>query len=195
MTVALDDQPARIPATVRMLQERSRSIGFAMACEDRTGALLRTLAGAKPGGRLVELGTGTGIGTAWLLDGAGTDATLISVDLDADNIAIARGVIGDDPRVRFEVADAAAWLGAYNGRPFDLVFADCRPGKFTHRQDLLRHLAPGAIYVGDDLRPQPTWPADHQPRVDAFRSEMAAAPDLHVTLLDWASGLVLATRR
>jgi predicted O-methyltransferase YrrM len=34
-----------------------------------TGSLLRLLATAKPSGSILELGTGTGLATAWLLDG------------------------------------------------------------------------------------------------------------------------------
>jgi predicted O-methyltransferase YrrM len=36
-------------------------VGFTMASDAWTGALLRTLAAAKPGGSLLELGTGTGL--------------------------------------------------------------------------------------------------------------------------------------
>lgn len=41
--------------------------GFEMSCEPDTGALLRTLAAARPAARLLELGTGAGIGTSRLL--------------------------------------------------------------------------------------------------------------------------------
>jgi predicted O-methyltransferase YrrM len=60
--------------------------------------------------------------------------------------------------------------------------------------DLLNHLLRGGLYIGDDLLPQPTWPDDHQPRVDKFLSEIVTQPGLEVTLLNWASGLVLAVR-
>jgi len=42
----------------------SEELGFTMGSEPRTGALLRTLAASKPGGRFLELGTGTGVGRA-----------------------------------------------------------------------------------------------------------------------------------
>lgn len=59
----------RPPAALARILKRSAEIGFEMASEDRTGALLRTLAASKPGGRFLELGTGTGVATAWVLDG------------------------------------------------------------------------------------------------------------------------------
>jgi hypothetical protein len=42
--------------------------GFTRSCEPGTGALLAVLAAAVPaGGRILELGTGAGVGTAWLI--------------------------------------------------------------------------------------------------------------------------------
>jgi predicted O-methyltransferase YrrM len=186
------DEPVDVPATVLTAQKCSTEVGFAMACENRTGALLRTLAASKPAGRILELGTGTGVGTAWLLAGMGPTAWLTSVEVDGATQAVARGIIGDDPRVDLVLNDAHHWLTSYDGPPFDLAYVDCRPGKFGDRRLLLAHLASGALYVGDDLLPQPTWPADHQPRVDAFLAEIVAEPDLVVTLMRWSSGLVVA---
>jgi predicted O-methyltransferase YrrM len=189
------DEPAQTPVRVVAAQQAAASVGFAMSCDDRTGMLLRTLAASKPGGRLLELGTGTGVGASWLIDGMGPTAHLTTVELDPDTANHARQIIGDDPRAELVVADAAQWLADYDGSPFDLAFVDCRPGKFHRRDLLLPHLSDGALYVADDLMPQPTWPADHQGRVDAFLSEIVHEPSLIVTLLGWSSGLVVAAHR
>lgn len=93
------------------------------------------------------------------------------------------------------VDDAARWLDAYDGPPFDLAFVDWRVGKFEHRDVLVAHLAPGGLYVGDDLLPQPTWPDGHGQRVERFLAEIVEEDALVVTLMDWASGLVVAARR
>ncbi|MFJ5936548.1 hypothetical protein [Streptomyces sp. NPDC093071] len=47
---------------------------------------------------------------------------------------------------------------------------------------------------GDDLKPQPTWPDDHQSRVDRFVRELHRHDRMRWTLMDWASGLVVAAR-
>jgi predicted O-methyltransferase YrrM len=189
------DEPKDIPTRAQAAQQAAASIGFALACENRTGSLLRTLAATKPGGRVLELGTGTGVGAAWLLDGMDATARLTTVEQDQTTGAVARQILNDDDRIEMVVADAATWLSEYVGPRFDLAFVDCRPGKFENRELLLRHLAPGAIYVGDDLLPQPTWPADHPSRVAGFLDEIVDEPDLMVTLLKWSSGLVLGARR
>jgi predicted O-methyltransferase YrrM len=190
----VNDEPSTIPNTVRRAQQAAEQAGFAMSCDNRTGALLATLAASKPDGRLLELGTGTGVGAAWLLAGMTRHAHLVSVEADPATATIAREHLGGDHRVLLVTADADTWLDTYDSPGFDLVFVDCRPGKFHRRTDLLNHLVLGGLYVGDDLLPQPTWPRDHQTRVDTFVSEIATQPGLQVTLMNWSSGLVLAAR-
>lgn len=188
------DEPGIVPAIVRSAQDAARSAQFGMSCTNRTGALLRVLAASKPGGRILELGTGVGVGAAWLLSGMDRDARLDTVESDAVTSAVARGVVMGDHRVTLHRADARGWLDSYDGPAFDLVFIDCRPGKFAQRDLLIDHLAPGGLYVVDDLLPQATWPSDHAPRVDRFLAEIGDRDGLHVARLSWDSGIVIATR-
>ncbi|MFI5046142.1 MAG: hypothetical protein ACHQIG_03685 [Acidimicrobiia bacterium] len=54
------------PASWRA-RARARDLGFELSCEDEVGALLAALAAAVPvGSRVVELGTGAGVGLAGL---------------------------------------------------------------------------------------------------------------------------------
>lgn len=190
----MDDTPVRRPAALASILADSAACGFAMSCEDRTGSLLATMAASKPGGRLLELGTGTGAGTAWLLDGMDPTAHLTTVEIDRALQAIAVAHLGADPRVSFETGDADTWLSTYDGEPFDMAFVDCRPGKFHRLDDLLALLYVGGLYVGDDLMPQPTWPPEHQDRVDGFLACLPTVAGLRYTTLAWASGLVVAVR-
>jgi hypothetical protein len=57
------------------------------------------------------------------------------------------------------------------------------------------HMAEGALFIADDLLPQEKWTEDHGPRVERFRREIIAEPDLVGTLIDWGSGLVIAAYR
>lgn len=190
----MNDTPPHAPVRLAAVLDDSAPLGFALSCEPRTGALLATLAASKPGGRLLELGTGTGVGAAWLLDGMDANARLISVDLDPTVQTVARTHLGSDPRVTFETSDADAWLSGYQGEPFDLVFVDCRPGKFHALDRVLGLLRPGGLYVADDLLPQPTWPEGHQERVDAFLDRLPHISELRIITLAWSSGLVVGAR-
>lgn len=191
----VDDTPTSRPPALAGILADAEARGFTMSCDERTGSLLATLAASKPGGRLLELGTGTGAGAAWLLDGADATARLTTVEVDPDTQAVAARHLGHDPRVTFVTADADQWLSTYDGEPFDLAFVDCVPGKFHRMDAVVDLLAPGGFYVGDDLLPQPAWPAEHHDRVDAFVAGLPLVRGLRITTLAWASGLVIGVRR
>ena len=193
-TGLLIDQPWRRPPQLQAILTDAARLGFAMSCEDRTGALLAVLAASKPGGRLLELGTGVGAGAAWMLDGMAPDATLTSVELDPQVQAVAAARLDDDPRLNLVQQDAGEWLAGYNGPGFDFAYVDCRPGKFERFEQLLQLLTRGALYVGDDLLPQPTWPDDHQQRVDGFLEQLVHERGIRPVVMSWASGLVVGTR-
>eukprot|EP01030_Chromulinospumella_sphaerica_P015187 gene15187-14984_t len=153
--------PPQWPALAR----RTAEIGFDMPSEPAGGAFLRMLAASKPGGRLLELGTGTGLATAWLLDGMDAAARLVSIDNDDGVQAPARDLLGEDARVRFVTGDGLAYIRAQPAASFDLIFADAWPGKYEGLEDALALLAPGGLYIGDDMLPQPNWQEGHQARL------------------------------
>jgi predicted O-methyltransferase YrrM len=190
-----NDNTTVTPRAWREIDARSRALGFDMPSEANTGAMLRLLAASKPSGRLLELGTGTGLATAWLLDGMGAGGTLVSLDNDASVQAVARAVLGDDPRVTFVTGDGLDHVRAQPPASFDLIFADAWPGKYDGLDETLALLRPGGLYVVDDMSRQPNWPEGHQPRVDALTARLKSHPDLATVALDWASGLVIAARR
>ncbi|MFF7985967.1 O-methyltransferase [Streptomyces sp. NPDC007901] len=71
-----------------------------MSSEDRTGSFLAALSAARPAGRILELGTGAGEGTAWLLSGMDPASRLTTVELDPGIQAVAR----ERPRLRRHLA-------------------------------------------------------------------------------------------
>ena len=100
----------RTPEALAAIQARTEELKFDMASEPRTGALLQMLAASKPGGRFLELGTGTGLSTAWLLSGMDAASTLISIDTNEELQEVARAVAGR--RCAFE-ADVVRCRGLF----------------------------------------------------------------------------------
>ncbi|MDD9378091.1 class I SAM-dependent methyltransferase [Streptomyces sp. ZAF1911] len=190
----MDDTPNQLPAALPVLRAKASDAGFTLSSEDRTGSLLAALAAGRPGGRILELGTGVGEGTAWLLSGMDGASRLTTVELDATVQAVAREELGADPRVTFVAGDGGTWLEDFDGAPFDLVFADTWPGKFTHLDRALELVAPGGTYLIDDLLPQPGWPQDHTTSVEHLLIELDARKDFRCVRLAWASGLLMAVR-
>src|SRR5271168_5015436 len=109
------------PAALPVILGRTEALAFPMPSEPRTGAMLRVLAASKPGGNLLELGTGTGLSTAWLLDGMDQDARLTSVDIDPGPQTVAREILGDDPRLQIVTEDAGSFLRRRTETTFDLI--------------------------------------------------------------------------
>ena len=176
---------------IRLDTER---IGFTLASDPQTGSLLCALAASKPGGRFLELGTGTGMGTAWLLGGMDAGSQLVSVDSDAKVLAVAERHLGHDVRVTFHLGDGGAFLEAAAPEQFDLIYADAWPGKFTHLERALSLLKVGGIYFIDDLLPQPGWPEGHAGKVSVLIAELESRRGFVATKLVWASGLMMLVR-
>ena len=190
-----DSDLSRRPEALDGILADTAALGFTMASEPKVGALLALLAASKPGGRFLELGTGTGHGTAWLLSGMDRGSTLETVDTDASIMAIARRHLGGDSRVAFHVMDGEAFLERAGAGTFDLIYADAWPGKFSHLDEALSLLAPGGIYVIDDLLPQPNWPEGHAPNVPVLVEDIERREGFVTVKLAWASGLMLVVRR
>jgi len=184
----------RPPDALQRLYADTEQLGFTMASEPKTGALLAVLAASKPGGRLLELGTGTGVGTAWLLAGMDPDSHLDSIDTDARAQAVARRHLEADGRVTFHLADGAEFLTRLPRGQVDLVYADAWPGKFTHLNEALALLRIGGLYVIDDLLPQPNWPEGHASKVDALIADLERRAEFAHVKMSWASGLMILVR-
>jgi predicted O-methyltransferase YrrM len=157
--------------------------------------LLHTLAASKPGGRFLELGTGTGVATAWVLDGMDSTSELFSVDINPDFQAAAGEALGHDGRLTFISEDAVAFLQRQPAASFDFVFADALRGKYDGLDEALRVVRPGGFYVIDDMLPQSNWPEGHGPRVVALLETLSERRDFEITPMAWASGLLVAVRK
>jgi predicted O-methyltransferase YrrM len=182
------------PALTQILEETA-GLNFTMASEPKTGALLRVLAASKPAGRLLELGTGTGVGTAWLLSGMDAASTLTTVDIDPKAQNVARKALGSDPRLSFVVEDALDYLHRQAPASFDLVFADALRGKFEGLDAALAVVKPGGFYIIDDLLPQPSWPEGHGEKVPPLIERLAAHAKFHIVPMSWGSGLIIAVKK
>lgn len=96
------------------IYEESRNEGFDLVSEPMTGCLLRTLVSSKPGGSFLELGTGTGAATAWILDGMDLRSSLVTVENDPwpgkyDNLESALGLLKEGGFYVVDMDPQATW--------------------------------------------------------------------------------------
>jgi predicted O-methyltransferase YrrM len=181
--------PARVLAAERIAVEA----GFDKSCIREVGRLLRTAAAAKPGGVVVESGTGSGVGTAWLHSGLGVGARLVTVERDEELARRAAGVFADDSRVAVLTGD---WRLLEQHAPFDVFFCD-GGGKRDDPRRVVELLAPGGILVLDDFTPSAEWPPRFEGEVDELRLFYLTHPELDATevLTTPRSSAVVAARR
>jgi|SRR5688572_21739570 len=184
-----------IPTQYNDILEATRESGFTMASDILTCSLLRALAATKPKSKLLELGTGTGLGTAWILDGMDSVSTLISVDNDDSFLAIASKFLAADGRLSLISSDGGEWIANNTQEKFDYIFADTWHGKYLMLDEALSMLNPGGLYIIDDMIPQSNWPEGHHEKALALISALDARTDIATTKLLWATGIVIAAKK
>ena len=185
----------QFPTAYRAILRDTEAAGFQMASDPLTGSLLRTLATSKPAARFLELGTGTGLSTSWILGGMDADSTLVSVDNDEALLAIARHHLGHDPRLQLVCQDGDEWLTQNPEQRFDYIFADTWPGKYFYLEETLRLLRVGGYYLVDDMLPQSNWPEGHAEKASDLIKVLEQREDMRVTRLDWATGIIISVKR
>ena len=189
-----DSLNLREPSCLHALWADTRAAGFPMASEQLACSLLRTLASTKVSGNLLELGSGTGLSTAWLLDGMDKNSKLMPVDSDEAVLNILSKHLGNDLRLSVFCADGDEFISSIQGQRFDLIFADTWAGKYRMLQETLDLLKPGGMYVVGDMLPQPNWPEGHSEKASELVSALESDRTLKLTKLSWASGIIIATK-
>jgi predicted O-methyltransferase YrrM len=167
-------------------------MGFEGSSTPEVGRLLATLAAQRPGGRLAEIGTGCGVGAAWIASGMRGRAALVTVELDSKLAAASARLLRDVAGVQVVEGDWVAVLPARG--PFDLVFLDgggSKPRVTEVGPRVVELLSPGGSVVIDDLT------AGRAIEGDPVREFWLLHPDLAAVeiLTTPAAAAILATRR
>jgi predicted O-methyltransferase YrrM len=183
------------PAAYNDIIEKTKLSGFTMASDVLTCSLLRTLAASKPSGKFLELGTGTGLSTSWILDGMDKNSTLTSIDNDAVFLQIAKESLGSDDRLNLVLTDGAEWVSQNSNQTFDYIFADTWHGKYLLLNEVLDMLNKGGFYIIDDMLPQANWPEGHAEKVINLMAYLESRNDLLLTKQVWASGIIVAVKK
>jgi predicted O-methyltransferase YrrM len=183
-----------MPVQYHSIMQATTALSFSMNSDLYTGSLLKTLVASKKAGRILELGTGGGLATSWILEGMDGQARLVTVENNSALLDIAKQNLGDT-RIDFVLADGYEWLKNYHGEPFDLIFADAMPGKYDLFDETIGLLKSGGFYIIDDMLPQPNWPEGHPERVDDFVSRLDKRNDLVRSKMNWSTGIIIAVKK
>ena len=152
------------PEVLRALS-LAESLGFTKSCTPEVGRLLRVLTAAAGLGVVAELGTGCGVGAAWMLSGLRDDQTFVSVDVDAARQARVSGLFNRE-NARFLSGD---WREALTKGPFNLVFTDVSEAKDEGCGEVVAATAKGGLIMLDDFTPEKYWPEAWRGKPDGRR--------------------------
>ena len=150
------------PPLVAWARAAAQALGFETSSRDGDGALLHVLAARRGVERVAEIGTGAGVGTAWLASALPPGVPVYTAELDPRLAQSASDLFADDADVHVLEGDWRVVLPPH--APFDLIFVDCTDAK-DDPDEVLGLAAPGATLVLDDFsvgRPGP------DPRRDAW---------------------------
>jgi predicted O-methyltransferase YrrM len=188
------DTEIKLPRNYNSILHESVQIGFSMPSDLQTGSLLRTLVSAKPAGKFLELGTGTGLSLSWIVEGMDKDSQVVSIDTEEKFLSIARNVFDSDTRVSILCMDGAEWIKQNKPSKLDLIFADAWPGKYNTLDETLALLKVGGFYIVDDMLPQSNWPDGHAEKADKLIQYLEGLDYIQLTKLNWSTGVVIITR-
>lgn len=191
----IDSNILDTPKSLPQLEDKCKEIGFTMPSDIYIGTLLKSLIASKPKSNVLELGTGVSLSLAWMIDGLDKHSSLTSIDNDPILIDIAKEFFGSDPRVNLVCANGAEWIKNYSGVPFDVIFADAWPGKYSELDETLDLLEVGGFYVIDDMNPQPNWPEGHDKKAEKLIAHLESRDDLTMTKMNWSTGIIICAKR
>jgi predicted O-methyltransferase YrrM len=190
------------------VKKNARARGEEIGVTDATtgaGAYLKHLAHNLSAQSVVEIGTGSGVGALWVLEGMLSSGTLTSIDdeMEHSNIAKSAFIEADIAPARFrlitnpvmdvmtKLADRAYDLVIFRHNPEDLPFA------ITEAHRILRS---GGVFVIDNFfgGSKVSDPAQRDPKTVALRESGKSlkneSENWVVSLIPTGDGLLLATK-
>ncbi|KGR78041.1 O-methyltransferase [Ureibacillus manganicus] len=181
-----------IPELVQATKKLAKSNGFEHSCSDEAGRLLAVLVGQVAKGKILEIGTGFGVGSSWILSAISQAVQFISVDYSKEKIDIVANSINHS-QVEFVYGD---WKDVIPKGPFQFIFADAQAAKVTEAQVLIDTLNVGGMIFMDDFTPEEHFPDEWKGKPDKVREFWLNHQELIVTeiYLTPKTSAILATK-
>ena len=135
-------------------RERASELGCAPVLPG-SGAVLSVLAASIQARAVVEIGTGTGVGSLYLLRGMPADGVLTTIDVEVEHQRAAKEAFAEagirPTRTRAISGRALDVLPRLTDGAYDLVFIDAdKEGYPAYVEEALRLLRPGGVVALDN---------------------------------------------
>jgi predicted O-methyltransferase YrrM len=182
-----------VPALVEQAMTLAEQLHFTASCIPEVGRLLQVLASQPHYRSIGEIGTGCGVGAAWIASVLTPPQRLYTVELDMQRATAAQQLFVPYHSVQVMQGD---WRKVLQYAPFDLLFVDATPAKQHAPEQLLAVVRIGGLVLLDDLTPEALWPDEWRGKPDPLRrfwlnDQRVRAVEVGVTP---TSAVILATR-
>ena len=184
----------RFPFRFHEILNDSQKMDFKLASNPDVGALLRTLVSSKPKSKILELGTGTGLGAIWIIDGMDNSSEFHTVENDKKLLSILQKYFSEDSRVKIYNSTGEDFISKNINVKYDFIFADTWPGKFILLDEVLDMIKIGGIYLIDDMKIMNDWPKEHIEKVSILREKLNKRTDFNVCNLEYSTGLMICSK-
>jgi predicted O-methyltransferase YrrM len=186
----------------------ARARGIEIGTRDITpgaGAYLSFLARLLSAQSVVEIGTGSGVGALWVLDGMLKSGTITSIDDEMEHSSIARQSFNEadisPQRFRLITNPVMEVVAKLTDRAYDMVIFRHEPEDLPYAiSEASRILRSGGVFVIDNFfgGSKVSDPAQRDPKTVALREAGKALKSDHETwatsLIPIGDGLLLATK-
>jgi len=186
----------------------ARAKGDELGCVPVTpgaGAALSLIAATAGAKSVVEIGTGAGVGSVWLLRGMRPDGVLTTIDIEPEHHRAARETYAEagipSNRVRLISGRALEVLPRLTDGAYDLVFCDADKKEYAgYLEQALRLLRPGGVVVFDnalwhDRVADPTQRDEETVAIRELGRTVRDDERLTSALLAVGDGLLVAVKR
>lgn len=186
----------------------ARSKGTELGCVPvlpGAGAALRVLAATLGARSVVEIGTGAGVGSIWLLRGMRPDGVLTTIDVEPEHHRAARETFTEagipSNRVRLISGRALEVLPRLTDAAYDIVFCDGDKLEYAgYLEQALRLLRPGGAVVFDnalwhDRVADPTQRDEETTAIRELGRAVREDEQLVSALLATGDGLLVAVKK
>lgn len=169
-----------------------------------TGQFLAFLVSLRRPKRILEIGTAVGYSTLWMAQAAGTECSIVTVEVDENRAASAAANFaqaGLADRIQLIVDDARNVLPCLHGQKFDLLFMDAAKGQY---QNFLENSFPllddQALIVSDNVLFHGTFFREKLPRrsrtmvrrLQEYIDWIHQHPQLQTVLLPLGDGIAMS---
>lgn len=189
-----------------LLRARERAAQYGCsAVAPGAGAVLQLLAASVQARTAVEVGTGTGVASLWILRGMVPDGVLTTIDIEAEHQRAAKAAFTEDgirpTRVRAITGRALDVLPRLADAAYDLVLVGADKASYPeYVEQGLRLLRPGGVLAVDDAlaRDKVADPARRDELTTTVREvgrRLREDERVVPALIPSGTGLLLAVRR